>query len=131
VKKRVERSSNDPSVVISTYEGQHCHHTVSFPRAHLLAAGHHHLYNETLPPLQQIPSSLLLDPALVISKRGTAAMSSSSPTTAQLRPLHCNQELHQQAASMYPLSSPANNVPAVVVDKGLLDDMVPPAMRHA
>jgi hypothetical protein len=123
VKKRVERSSNDPSVVISTYEGQHCHHTVSFPRAH------HHLYNETLPPLQ-IPSSLLLDPALVISKRGTTAMSSSSPTTALLRPPHCNQELHQQADSMYKLSSPANNVPAVV-DKGLLDDMVPPAMRHA
>nr|QGQ64050.1 WRKY transcription factor 27 [Santalum album] len=34
VKKRVERSSEDPSTVITTYEGQHCHHTSSaFPRA--------------------------------------------------------------------------------------------------
>ncbi|CAK8536611.1 unnamed protein product [Lathyrus sativus] len=32
VKKRVERSCEDPTIVVTTYEGQHCHHTVGFPR---------------------------------------------------------------------------------------------------
>ncbi|XP_039032085.1 probable WRKY transcription factor 57 [Hibiscus syriacus] len=32
VKKRVERSPEDSTIVISTYEGQHCHHRVGFPR---------------------------------------------------------------------------------------------------
>ncbi|KAI9082595.1 hypothetical protein K1719_035464 [Acacia pycnantha] len=35
VKKRVERSFNDPSIVVTTYEGQHTHPSPVMPRSHL------------------------------------------------------------------------------------------------
>jgi len=39
VKKRVERSSKDPTVVITTYEGQHTHPSPAVPRGgHLMLA---------------------------------------------------------------------------------------------
>ncbi|KAL4353301.1 hypothetical protein GQ457_06G018460 [Hibiscus cannabinus] len=40
VKKRLERSFSDPSIVITTYEGQHTHLSPTMPRSCLAAGAH-------------------------------------------------------------------------------------------
>ncbi|GFZ10889.1 WRKY DNA-binding protein 57 [Actinidia rufa] len=111
VKKRVERSSEDPTIVITTYEGQHCHHTVGFPRGGLIS--HEAAFTSQLTPSslsqfhypgiqlhQQIPLCTLPQPRQV-------------PSKARESPL-----------------LPQTNPPRLPTDEGLLGDMVPPGMRN-
>ncbi|KAM0044010.1 putative transcription factor WRKY family [Helianthus debilis subsp. tardiflorus] len=50
MKKRVDRSSADPTTVITTYEGQHCHHPIGFLRG--LMSHHEGGYMRLLEPLK-------------------------------------------------------------------------------
>ncbi|ONK63234.1 uncharacterized protein A4U43_C07F12770 [Asparagus officinalis] len=79
VKKRVERSSKDPTIVVTTYEGQHTHHSPVVPRGSNMmhrappTAGYHfgvpqvqqlrdlHLpfFDSYLPPPSQPPQPLV------------------------------------------------------------------------
>ncbi|KAL8035434.1 hypothetical protein ABFX02_12G096300 [Erythranthe guttata] len=67
VKKRIERSSDDPSVVITTYEGQHCHHStgsyrttlqdnIPFSRFLLSSSNNPQLLHDSMPIAQSPPS---------------------------------------------------------------------------
>lgn len=107
VKKRVERSFQDPSVVITTYEGQHNHPIPATLRGHTAALlPHYSMLTPPLPPPSStFPQELL---AHLGQGRGSSINGASSfqPFTHFQNPHHYH---HQMANDDY----------------GLLQDMVP------
>ncbi|KAI3516576.1 hypothetical protein L1887_15497 [Cichorium endivia] len=111
VKKRVERSSTDPTTVITTYEGQHCHHTVGFPRglmthegayARLLAS--HNTTQQLIYPRSRLSE---MDHNLGASQ-SQPKLESNEPGNNNNNQTHVFQDSHQ----------------------GLLGDIVPTIMRN-
>lgn len=106
VKKRVERSYEDPSIVITTYEGQHNHHVPATLRGNAAA-----LFAPSMlaPPLipsegQGFPQEFLLQMPHLFGGGGGSNMFHQQNFSSQQH----QQQLHQ------------------FVDYGLLQDIIPP-----
>ncbi|KAK9063636.1 hypothetical protein SSX86_017507 [Deinandra increscens subsp. villosa] len=119
VKKRVERSSTDPATVITTYEGQHCHQTVGFPRG--LISHHEMGYARLLAPSSTSHQfNYLRTQSHQVVDHGSASRSQSQPQVG-------SSEAGDQLSNDQQPPTSFQRSPA---DQGLLGDIVPPTMRN-
>lgn len=106
VKKRVERSFNDPSIVVTTYEGQHTHPSpLMMPRTPTLGATAH-----------------------FISSGAISAPTFAMPLPMQRSTCPSNYDQHPFVNSVSPLNF-GNINGSNIKDHGLLQDIIPSHMR--
>ena len=116
MKKRVERSSSDPTTVITTYEGQHCHHTVGFPRGLISHEGGYARQLASPSTFQQFNPLRAHLPQVGVDHLGAT----------QSQPRAVLSETGNPSSHKNPQGSFQDSR----VDQGLLGDIVPPKMRN-
>lgn len=116
MKKRVERSCEDPTIVVTTYEGQHCHHTVGYPRGGIISheASFTSQFSPTMPQFYypiQIP---------------TESNTCTTPVSQHSQSLDDHEAGRSSSATMAVSDA---SLPQHPTDEGLLGDIVPRGMR--
>lgn len=119
VKKRVERSFQDPSIVITTYEGQHTHHSPASVRGSATASLASSLVLTTPPP-SFVPNVHNARDFLMQAAAAAAAAGSVPPPAPAAAESNDNIYLHQYSAADAKLSStmPTNSM--------FLQTLIPP-----
>ncbi|KAK3188237.1 hypothetical protein Dsin_027798 [Dipteronia sinensis] len=142
VKKRVERSSDDPTIVVTTYEGQHSHQSPITPRGNLANIGINHpggfgggVSSLAVPQpqyllhqqQQQHPYIYNPPPTLNLINANTATTTIAAASFNPSFSSFINRERSRVVAAVSASSSPAASL---LRDHGLLQDIVPSQMRR-
>ncbi|KAK1548998.1 hypothetical protein Q3G72_017311 [Acer saccharum] len=147
VKKRVERSSDDPTIVVTTYEGQHSHPSPITPRGSLANIGINHtggfgggVSSLAVPQpqyllhqqQQQHPYIYNPPPTLNLIKSNTATTTTAAASINPSFSSFINQERFNQERSrvVAAVSASSSPVASLLRDHGLLQDIVPSQMRR-
>ncbi|KAG6508426.1 probable WRKY transcription factor 48 [Zingiber officinale] len=124
VKKRVERSSEDPAVVVTTYEGQHTHPSPILPRGH----AHQPLL---IPPPPPPPIGLSVLPSMGLSLPILGSYLHPSPATLpDFRPAAAVPPLPPLTHNAFS-NRTAAEAEASSRDHGLLQDLIPSEIRKS
>lgn len=119
--------------MITTYEGQHCHHTIGFPRSSGFLSHEGAFLGQFAPPMSS--HSSLVYPGMHFSQENSVNSSIAQAAAASVSTVH--QTHHHQQTPSNTRDSPLvvsqvtqDQMPPLSSGEGLLGDIVPPGMRN-